>query len=249
MITMTDSRPQTAERDPRPLALAVLIGSVRPGRLGPTVADWFVGLARTRGDVRLDVIDPALSSAPSPAASAGTAASPGTAVSPDTAVSPTAVSAGTPPAASDIAQKSTPAQGPDIVPARADREGVGRRLAAADGFVVVTPEYNHSYPAALKHLIDDYRREWYAKPVGFVSYGGVSGGLRAVEHLRAVFAEQHMVTVRDGVSIHGATASDFADGGRLTGDTGTTAAVGLLLDRMVWWGRSLRAARENEPYQ
>src|SRR5689334_20020364 len=78
------------------------------------------------------------------------------------------------------------------------------KLAEADAFVVVTPEYNHSYPAPLKNAIDWHFTQWQAKPVGFVSYGGVSGGLRAVEHLRQVFAELHAVTVRDTVSFHNA---------------------------------------------
>jgi NAD(P)H-dependent FMN reductase len=63
------------------------------------------------------------------------------------------------------------------------------RIGRADAFVVVTPEYNHGYPACLKQAIDLPRREWRTKPVGFVSYGGMSGGLRAVEQLRLVFAE------------------------------------------------------------
>ena len=58
----------------------------------------------------------------------------------------------------------------------------------ADAFVVVTPEYNHSYPASLKQAIDVLNAPWRRKPVAFVSYGGLSGGLRAVEHLRQVFA-------------------------------------------------------------
>src|SRR5579859_7749617 len=49
-----------------------------------------------------------------------------------------------------------------------------QRMAAADAFVVVTPEYNHGYPAALKSLIDSVGAEWQAKPVAFVSYGGIS---------------------------------------------------------------------------
>ena len=73
------------------------------------------------------------------------------------------------------------------------------RLAAADAFVIVTPEYNHSYPASLKHAIDQGYIEWMAKPVGFVSYGGSTGGVRAVEHLRNVFAELHATTIRDYV--------------------------------------------------
>nr|WP_101832344.1 NAD(P)H-dependent oxidoreductase [Frankia canadensis] len=208
----------------------MLLGSVRAGRLGPTVAAWFATLAQRRDDVRLDLVDPAaLPHIASPAAGSVSPGDPGT------------NDAGT----NDAGTNDV---GTNDVGTPATRETVGRRLAAADGFVVVTPEYNHSYPAALKHLIDDYRQEWYAKPVGFVSYGGVSGGLRAVEHLRAVFAEQHAVTVRDSVSLHGVSAADFADGGRVAADGGTAAAVDLLLDRMSWWGRALRVARDSEPY-
>ncbi len=78
---------------------------------------------------------------------------------------------------------------------------LAKRIGEADAFVVVTPEYNHGYPAALKFVIDSVRAEWSGKPVAFVSYGGVSGGLRAVEQLRLVFAELHVVTIRDGVSL------------------------------------------------
>ncbi|MYY01378.1 MULTISPECIES: NAD(P)H-dependent oxidoreductase [unclassified Streptomyces] len=124
---------------------------------------------------------------------------------------------------------------------------VGARLARADAFVVVTPEYNHSYPAPLKNLIDWYRAEWQAKPVSFVSYGGVSGGLRAVEHLRQVFAELHSVSIRDTVSFHNAGAQ-FDDEGRHRDPAGADAAVKSLLDQLVWWGRALRAARDAHPY-
>ena len=89
-----------------------------------------------------------------------------------------------------------PAERNDTVTAFVDRIG------GADAFVVVTPEYNHGYPAALKQAIDLPYDEWRAKPVGFVSYGGMAGGLRAVEQLRQVFAELHVVTMRDSVSFH-----------------------------------------------
>ncbi|MFF2009047.1 NADPH-dependent FMN reductase [Streptomyces sp. NPDC058195] len=121
------------------------------------------------------------------------------------------------------------------------------RLAEADAFVVVTPEYNHSYPAPLKNLIDWYRDEWQAKPVGFVSYGGVSGGLRAVEHLRQVFAEQHAVGIRETVSFHNAGAL-FDEQGRHRDPEGCDAAAKVLLDQLLWWGRALREARAARPY-
>jgi len=76
------------------------------------------------------------------------------------------------------------------------------RISRADAIVIVTPEYNHSYPGPLKTAIDALREPWRAKPVAFVSYGGMAGGLRAVEALRLVFAELHAVTIRDTVSLH-----------------------------------------------
>ncbi|MGV9311389.1 NADPH-dependent FMN reductase [Streptomyces sp. NPDC003691] len=124
---------------------------------------------------------------------------------------------------------------------------VTARLAAADAFVVVTPEYNHSYPAALKNLIDWHGPEWRAKPVAFVSYGGMSGGLRAVEHLRQVFAELHSVTVRDTVSFHNAHGH-FDTGGRHRDPRHCDAAAKGLLDQLAWWGRALREARAVRPY-
>ena len=75
------------------------------------------------------------------------------------------------------------------------------RLAVADAFVIITPEYNHSFPAPLKSAIDWYSQEWRGRPVAFVAYGGNAGGLRAVEQLRQVFAELHAVTVRNAVGL------------------------------------------------
>ncbi|MER5894331.1 NAD(P)H-dependent oxidoreductase [Streptomyces sp. NPDC001876] len=124
---------------------------------------------------------------------------------------------------------------------------VAPRLAQADAFVVLTPEYNHSYPAPLKSLIDRHYAEWQAKPVAFVSYGGISGGLRAVEHLRQVFAELHAVSVRDTVSFHNAGAL-FDDRGRPKDPAPSDAAAKTMLDQLVWWGRALREARERHPY-
>ncbi|MEU9618062.1 NADPH-dependent FMN reductase [Streptomyces sp. NPDC088846] len=131
--------------------------------------------------------------------------------------------------------------------ARAQLAAVSPRLAAADAFVVITPEYNHSYPAPLKNLIDWHHAEWQAKPVAFVSYGGVSGGLRAVEHLRQVFAELHTAGIRETVSFHNAGAL-FDEEGRHKDPSGCDAAAEALLDQLVWWGRALRDAKAVRPY-
>ncbi|MFD9863031.1 NADPH-dependent FMN reductase [Streptomyces alboflavus] len=129
----------------------------------------------------------------------------------------------------------------------AELDKVTPKLAEADAFVVLTPEYNHSYPASLKNVIDWHRDEWEAKPVALVSYGGISGGLRAVEHLRQVFAELHMVTVRDTVSFHNAGALFDDEGAHRDPSVAEAAAKGML-DQLHWWAWALRAAKETRPY-
>lgn len=120
------------------------------------------------------------------------------------------------------------------------------RIDRADGFMVVTPEYNHSFPAALKFLIDTARAEWKAKPVGFVSYGGIAGGLRAVEQLRLVFAELHAVGLRDTVSFANPW-SQFDEGGALADPDRARKALRVLVEQLRWWGEALRAARAVRP--
>jgi len=122
-----------------------------------------------------------------------------------------------------------------------------QRIAEADAFVVVTPEYNHGYPAALKSLIDSVGAEWQAKPVAFVSYGGISGGLRAVEQLRLVFAELHTVTIRDGVSFPGAWEL-FNHAGVLLEPDRPRRSMAAMLTRLHWWAVALRNARGALPY-
>jgi NAD(P)H-dependent FMN reductase len=112
---------------------------------------------------------------------------------------------------------------------------------------VVTPEYNHGYPGPLKTAIDSVSREWRAKPLGFVCYGGLSGGLRAVEQLRLVFAELHTVTIRETVSFHGARQR-FNEHGVPREPDAVNAAAGALLEQLGWWARTLRRARITTPY-
>jgi NAD(P)H-dependent FMN reductase len=75
------------------------------------------------------------------------------------------------------------------------------RVSAADAFVFVTPEYNHGYSAPLKNAIDFLHHEWEHKPVGFVSYGGVAAGTRAVQQLKPIVAVLRMAPMADAVYI------------------------------------------------
>jgi NAD(P)H-dependent FMN reductase len=120
-------------------------------------------------------------------------------------------------------------------------------VGRADGFVVVTPEYNRSFPASLKQAIDCAYDEWRAKPVGFVSYGCGSRGLYAVEQLRVVFTELHAVTMRDGVGFD-LLDRGFDDDGQPLDVDGSGRAVTTMLDQLTWWGLALRDARAARPY-
>ena len=134
-----------------------------------------------------------------------------------------------------------------IDPAAEPVGAFAKRLDEADAFVVVTPEYNHSYPAALKALIDAYKAEWQAKPVAFVSYGGASGGLRAVEHLRHVFAELHAVGIRDGVMFPNAR-KQFEEHGQPLQAPRYERGMQTVLARLAWWAETLRQGRAERDY-
>jgi NAD(P)H-dependent FMN reductase len=175
------------------LRIAVIVGSTREGRVGDGVAAWFVGVAKERHGVTVELLD--------------------------------------------LVDYDFPAR----LPARATAE-MNRFVAAisgADGFVVVTPEYNRSFPASLKQAIDYGYDEWHAKPVGFVCYGCGSRGHHAAAALRVVFAELHTVTVRDEVGV------DLMESEPGPAHAG---AAGVLLDELVWWAEALKNARTARPY-
>ncbi|MEV7882113.1 NADPH-dependent FMN reductase [Streptomyces microflavus] len=123
------------------------------------------------------------------------------------------------------------------------------RLSAAEAFVLIAPEYNRSVPGPLKTLIDSFQAEWEAKPVGFVSYGlSLAGGVRAVEHLRQIFAEFHAVGMKDAVLFPRILEHYDAQGRFPAEPEGAEAAAKLLLDQLLWWARALRDAKSVRPY-
>jgi NAD(P)H-dependent FMN reductase len=75
-------------------------------------------------------------------------------------------------------------------------------VSAADAFVFVMPEYNHGFNAALKNALDFLFHEWHYKPVGFVSYGGIAGGTRAVQMIKPVTISLGMIPIADAVVIN-----------------------------------------------
>ena len=109
-----------------------------------------------------------------------------------------------------------------------------------DGYVLVTPEYNHAPGAALKNALDLGGPAWANKAVAFVGYGGF-GGIRAVEVLRLVVANLELAAVKPQVAL--TLNSDFSSEGALLPRAHQTAAVGETLDRLVAWAGAMRAVR------
>ncbi|MEU4716866.1 NAD(P)H-dependent oxidoreductase [Micromonospora purpureochromogenes] len=115
-----------------------------------------------------------------------------------------------------------------------------RTIASFDGFVIVTPEYNHSTSGALKNAIDFLYNEWNNKAVGFVSYGSV-GGARAVEHLRLIAGELQMADVRSQVAL--SLFTDFENFSVFKPNDFQRDALTVTLDQVVAWSEALEPLR------
>lgn len=121
-----------------------------------------------------------------------------------------------------------------------------KAIESQDAFVWVTPEYNFGYPGQLKDAIDLVYAGWGTKPVGFVSYGGVSGGIRSVQQLRQLLPELHALSVHDEVNI--AWIGRAIDEKGAPRDPYYAAKAEGMLDQLVWWGAALRDARAKTPF-
>lgn len=186
--------------------LAVVLGSIRPDRFGPTVTTWFTAEAERHGAFDVDLIDLAGYELPM-----------------------------------ELAGNDLNADPPEDVSA------LGRRLAAADAFVLATPVYNRSYPASLKTAIDWFYGEWALRPVSFISYGGITGGLTAVEHLRSIFPEFPAITTKSSISLANFWTAFDHDGRPVDSAKMREPAVAVL-DELAWWAPMLREARAARPY-
>lgn len=116
-----------------------------------------------------------------------------------------------------------------------------------DGYVFVTPEYNHSVPGSLKNALDHDYTGWNRKPMGAVAYGSM-GGARALEHLRGIAVELQMVPLRNAVHIGGGDFFKVWSGGQgepISAIEGNLkGSLKSMLDELVWWTKATKAARE-----
>lgn len=182
--------------------LMIIVGSVRPGRVGLPIGTWVRERAEARSELEVDFVDLAELALPFM----------------DEPNHP-------------ILQKYTK---PHTIAWAA-------RVAAADAVLLVTPEYNHSYSPALKNAIDFLNKEWWRKPVGFVSYGGVSGGTRGVVALDQVIAPLGMLKVGANVELSFG-GKQVVDGVFVPGEK-ESAIVEKELDELIVLSEVLKPSR------
>jgi NAD(P)H-dependent FMN reductase len=113
------------------------------------------------------------------------------------------------------------------------------RIGDADGYIIIAPEYNHSFSGALKNALDYGLKAWRDKPVGFVAYGGeTTGGARAVEQLKLVAIELGMAPIRHDITLPG-IMHQFDKSGKLR-DAAVEAKVAPFLDLLVRWSEAMQ---------
>jgi len=186
--------------------LEIIVGSVRPGRVGLPVGRWIEAEARTHGgfdDIELV----------------------------------------------DLAEINLPLDSEPEHPrlrryVHQHTKDWSAKVAEADAFVFVAPEYNYGYNAALKNAIDHLHHEWAYKPLGLVSYGGVSAGTRSAQMIKQVVAALKLYAVPEAVQIPFVGQFLTADGTIAPNETMTGAAKAML-DELVRMTAALRDLRTN----
>jgi NAD(P)H-dependent FMN reductase len=182
--------------------LGVVVASVREGRVGAPVADWFMEQARRHGAFEAELLDLAQIDLPM-------------------------LSEPNHPRLQNYTQEST--------------KRWSATIAALDAFVFVTPEYNFGSPPALINALDTIYAEWSYKPVGFVSYGGVSGGLRSVQMTKMMLTTFKLVPIVEAVSIP-FIARELQDG-RFPGNEKVDQSAHAMLEELLRWTRALAVLR------
>jgi len=112
---------------------------------------------------------------------------------------------------------------------------------AADAFVVVLPEYNFAAPPALLNAFDYLFKEWQYKPAGFVSYGGVSGGLRSAEMVKGTMTALKMMPLPEAVTIP--FFAQMMKDGKFVGSEPLVNAAHAMLDELARWSKALASLR------
>jgi NAD(P)H-dependent FMN reductase len=183
--------------------LGVIIASVREGRNGLPVSEWFIDAAKQHGAFDVGVMDlkewdfPLLSEPNHPRLKKYT---------------------------QDKTKRWSAA------------------VEATDAFAIVTPEYNFSSPPALINALHHIYHEWNYKAAGFVSYGGISGGLRSVQMTKSLLTTLKIVPIVEAVTIP--FIAKLVENGRFNADEKHDKSAAVMLDELARWTKALHALRE-----
>lgn len=184
--------------------LKIIIGSTRPSRKGPLVANWFTNIAKQHTDFEIEVLDlkeinlPLLDEPEHPRA-----------------------------------QKYI----------HEHTKNWSKTIQEADAYIIITPEYNFGYPATLKNALDFLSIEWQDKPMGFVSYGGISAGTRAVQELKSPVTTLGMMPLPEAVNVP--FFSQFINqDGIFEGNEPLVKSAHSMLKKLKYWSEALKEMRE-----
>ena len=183
--------------------LTVIVGSIRPGRAGQPIAEWFIDRAKAHGGFDVEVADLAEIRLPL------------------------------------MEEPNHPRLGQYTSQHTRDWSAL---IDRSDAIVFVTPEYNYGYPATIKNAIDYLHQEWKDKPAGFVSYGGIAAGTRAVQQLKQVITTLKMVPVFESVNIP--FHAQFIRDGQFHANEVLDQAADAMLDELLRLDGALAPLRE-----
>jgi NAD(P)H-dependent FMN reductase len=123
---------------------------------------------------------------------------------------------------------------------------LNEKISVADGLVIISPEYNHSFPGELKLMIDMLHKQYAKKPIGFCGVSaGPWGGNKAVEQLRLVSIELHMVPIREALYFP-FVQNLFDEKGDFKDPDSYQERIKTLLDELIWYAKNLKIAREQK---
>jgi NAD(P)H-dependent FMN reductase len=194
---------QNHDQKPR---LMVIIASVRDGRVGKAVGEWFTACAKEHGAFEVTVADLKELDLP----------------------------------------LMTEPNHPRLQQYTQDKTIQWAAMVdAADAFALVMPEYNYSATAPLINALDYLVQEWAYKPVGLVSYGGVSGGLRAQQHIKPLITGLNMMPLKEGVTIQSVSNQIDKETGAFRPIDSHGSSSATMLDALVKWEGALRTLRHH----
>lgn len=183
--------------------LNIVVGTTRPGRVGPVFAEWLEIFARDHGK-----FEPVLADL----------------------------------AAFDLPLLDEPHHPRLGTYEHAHTKAWSQAVDAADAFVFVTPEYNHFAAPAIVNAIDYLSREWHYKPAGFLSYGGASGGMRAVQATKPLLTSVNVMPILEAVALPFYRKA-LGEDGAFRPDETVAAAATVMLDELHRWSVALKRLR------